>query len=83
MQAGDVEVMSQEHQGCTPGPGEEPRGFKGRGTVASDVQEVGVKPPLAQTPALLLILLCDIREVTFPFLRQRHIFICEMGAILS
>ena len=70
MKVGDMETMRQEHQGCSPGPGEEARGITGGDPVDSGVQEVGAQPPLAQTPALLLIVLCDIREVTFPFLRQ-------------
>lgn len=68
------------HQGWVLGPGKEPCGTAGGDTVASDVQEVGDKPPLTQTPALLPILFCDIPEVTFPFLRHRHVFISEMEA---
>lgn len=80
MKVVDGDMTSQGHRGWVLGPGAEPCGTVGDDAVASDVQEVGDKPPPTQTPALLLILSCDIPDVTFPSLRHRHVFICDMEA---
>lgn len=66
MKAGEREMMTSL-RGCTLGCGKELCGIIGGGTGASNVREVRVRPALAQIPALLLILLRDVKEAAFPF----------------